>query len=254
MVDIHTHILPGVDDGSQTLDDSLMMADLAVESGVRTMIATPHSNQIGHFENYNGEELQQRFQMLQEAITREKIPLRIERGMEIFASEDIPEKLKKDKLIPLGGSRYVLVEFPFQEEPEEIHAVLDDILRCGRVPVIAHPERYYCCQDWPVFLWDWLEMGCLAQINKGSVFGRFGRHAEAAARVFLDNNMVHFIASDAHSPYMRTTYMGEVRQYIEDYYSEETAYRLLTGNPGRLLRNQTISQRFQRPSSRGYWY
>lgn len=240
MIDLHTHILPGLDDGSENLSDSLEMAELALEGGVDTLIATPHSNQVGRFENYASQELEQVFQQFQRALVREQLPLKVYLGMEIFASEDMEEKIRQGKLIGLNRSRYYLVEFSFDEEPGIIGDCLEQIFAAGGVPLIAHPERYFCVQDYPVLVYEWLKMGCFAQINKGSMFGRFGRHAAQAAKVLLQNHLVTCVASDAHSPYMRTTYMGDARAYLSDQFGDDEMHRLMVENPGRILRNAEI--------------
>ena len=149
MIDIHTHILPGLDDGSQTLSDSLEMAELALESGVDTIIATPHSNQLGRFENFDLAHLKHVFSRLQQALQEEGIPLTLHLGMEIFASEDLCEKIQAGALLSLNRSRYYLVEFAFDEAPEFIGDILDGVLSVGAIPVIAHPERYFCVQNYP---------------------------------------------------------------------------------------------------------
>ena len=113
MIDLHLHILPGVDDGSRDMDDSLAMADLAARSGVRTLVVTPHSNQMGRFENFCSSELTEAFDELETEVKRAGIPIRILRGMEIYASEDIGRKIRQGMLTGLAGSHYYLVEVPF---------------------------------------------------------------------------------------------------------------------------------------------
>ena len=113
MIDIHAHILPDLDDGSEDMEESLEMAELAVESGVEIMTATPHSNQMGRFENFQSEQLQTAFERLRMVLKKEKIPLKILNGMEIFASEDIAQKIKNKQLSGINGTDYYLVEFPF---------------------------------------------------------------------------------------------------------------------------------------------
>lgn len=240
MIDLHVHILPGLDDGAQDMEDALGLAELALEGGVDTLVATPHSNQEGRFENYDTPQLREVYRRLQEELNKEKLPLKLLLGMEIFASEDMREKIEEGKLIGLNQTDYYLVEFPFESDPYRIGGYLEDILDCGKIPLIAHPERYYCVQEYPALVYEWLRMGCLSQINKGSLFGKFGRHAHDTVQVLLKNQLVTCVASDAHSPYMRTTYMADAREYLEDRYGEEPAYRLLTKNPKTILRGERI--------------
>ena len=245
MIDIHTHILPGLDDGSQTLSDSLEMAELALESGVDTIIATPHSNQLGRFENFDLVHLKHVFSRLQQALQEEGIPLTLHLGMEIFASEDLCEKIQAGALLSLNRSRYYLVEFAFDEAPEFIGDILDGMLSVGAIPVIAHPERYFCVQDTPELLYEFREMGAVLQINKGSVFGRFGEEAERTARFLLENRLAGCVASDAHGADYRTTDMRPVRQFLEERYGEAYAQLLVKVNPRRILEDRQI---FYEPS------
>ena len=97
--------------------------------------------------------------------------------------------------------------------------------------MIAHPERYEAVQDYPTLVYEWLRMGCLTQVNKGSLFGKFGRRPQQAVEILLQNDLVTCVASDAHSPYMRTTYMGDAEGYLEEVFGDRKAYLLLTKNP-----------------------
>lgn len=258
MIDIHCHILPGIDDGSESLEDSLIMAEMAVKSGVQVLAATPHSNQEDFFENYETESLRKLYLDLEAELRREKIPLQIVRGMEIFSSGDMIEKIKKGRLISLNSSRYYLIEFPFDSPPWVIQNVVEDVLKLGSTPVIAHPERYYCVQDNPNYLFEWRMMGALAQMNKSSVLGRFGSHTAKAAEVLLECNMITCIASDAHRPYVRTTDMREIEEFLEDYFPMEYRDLLMEHNPGCILQNRSLpkapSPRPVQRKKRRLWY
>lgn len=240
MIDLHTHILPGIDDGARFLDDSLGMAAIALEGGVHTLAATPHSNQVGRFENYYSHQLEELFQRVCRILSEEELPLEVVLGMEIFASGDLEKKIRQGDLISLNRSRYYLVEFEFDESPRQIRRFLEQIFATGGVPLIAHPERYFCVQDAPWLVYDWLQMGCLAQLNRGSLFGRFGRHSAAAAEFLLEHDLATCVASDAHRPYVRTTFMGDVRDYLAEQFGEDVMRRLTLDNPRRILRNEDV--------------
>lgn len=254
MIDLHTHILPGIDDGSPSMEASLAMAELALEGGVGTIVATPHSNQMGRFENFYSNALFGLYQAVKEELAEEALPLNLHLGMEIMASEDMGDRIRRGELISLNHSRYYLVEFVFDEIPERIEDYLEKIFQAKGVPLIAHPERYYCVQDYPELVYDWLRMGCYTQINKGSLFGKFGRHAAGAAQELLENDLVTCVASDAHSPYARTTYMADTRDYLEEQYGEERMYRLTKGNPLRILSNRTIPAHGRMPERRSRFF
>ena len=242
MIDLHTHILPGIDDGSDSLDSTLQLAEIALDNETDCIVATPHSNQIGRFENFCSEELNELYEAVCRELAREHLPLELYLGMEIFASDDMGEKIRSGHLISLNRSRYYLVEFHFDESPDRITEYLKLIFDAGGVPLIAHPERYYCVQEYPFFVYDWLRMGCEAQINKGSIFGRFGRRARECAHVLLDYDLVTAVASDAHSPYMRTTDMSDAQRYLSEVYGSDKAGRLLERNPRRILRDRDIPE------------
>mgnify|MGYP002552377845 CR=1 FL=1 len=245
MIDLHTHILPGVDDGAPDLETSVLMAAVAAESGVTHLVATPHSNQRGAFENYASQALQVRFDCLCAAVREAGIPLELSLGMEIFGTGDVPKLLREGRLLTINGGRYLLIEFGFHEDPLRIERLLDELLAAGYWPVVAHPERYFCVQDTPELLYEFREMGAVLQINKGSVFGRFGEEAERTARFLLENRLAGCVASDAHGADYRTTDMRPVRQFLEERYGEAYAQLLVKVNPRRILEDRQI---FYEPS------
>ena len=144
MIDLHCHILPGVDDGAASLEESLSMARLAVDSGVRAIAATPHCDPESGFDNYRSRELAQRFLRLEQAVQREKLPLRIHAGMEVFVTPSTPRLLREGQLLTLGGSGYLLAEFDFQCGAAFAERMLSALRQEGVRPVVAHPERYRC--------------------------------------------------------------------------------------------------------------
>lgn len=240
MIDIHTHILPGLDDGAQDIEDALSMAELAAESGVTAIVATPHSNWKGVYTNYWDKQLRRDLVNFQKALVEAEIAVTIFSGMEIFGTPDVPELLREGKLITLAGSRYPLIEFPFQDYDQQATQVLADVTAMGYRPVVAHPERYRYAQEFPPLLNRWVEMGCLLQVNKGSLMGRFGPAAEMLALSLLDRGFAAFAASDAHSPVVRTTWMAGLRDFLCEEYSENLAQLLLVDNPQKVLEDAEI--------------
>ena len=231
MIDIHTHILPKIDDGAESLDEAYEMALMAMRSGVEAMVATPHSNQRADLLDDELKRQEKAYEELQQILLQEKVPLKLYRGMEIWSSVDVVEKIESGKLITLNQTPYTLIEFGFDEEPWWIEAIMREIQGAGMIPIIAHPERYYCVQEEPELLQEWREHGALAQMNKGSILGRFGRRIEKTAEVLLRNRLFTCIASDAHHAYIRTTDMRELQYYLQRHYSQEEQDRLLRKNP-----------------------
>ena len=240
MIDIHAHILPGLDDGARDLESALLMAEMAAESGVTALVATPHSNLPGCRANYWDDELRSEIAGFQQALREAEIAVTILPGMEIFGTPDVPELLRMGRLTTLAGSRYPLIEFPFRDYEMQATQVLEEVVAMGYRPVVAHPERYRYVQKYPPLLNRWVEMGCLLQVNKGSLMGRFGRAEEMLSLSLLDRGFAAFVASDAHSPAVRTTWMMDVRDFISEEYSEPLAQLLLEDNPKKLLEDAEL--------------
>lgn len=240
MIDIHTHVLPGIDDGSPDMEDSLEMLYIAAQSGVRTLVTTPHCNIPGEYENYASLELEALWRKLAWAAERESIPVKLCRGAEIFATEELPELLSDGHVWTLNGTKYFLTEFSFDEDP----AYCDDILRrCrerGFHPIIAHPERYIFVQGDPSVAFDWCTAGYGLQLNKGSLLGSFGPGPRETARLLLEHGLAACVASDAHNPHQRTTHMGEIRNQLREMCGEDYAHLLLEENPSRILAGKAL--------------
>lgn len=241
MVDIHCHILPGVDDGAEELMDALEMARMAAQSGVRAIAATPHCNLPGvRRKNYATQEMAEQFYLLREAIRKAKIPVELLAGSEVMATPDMVEHLRQGELVTINGTRYLLTEFFFDESFQYMDRILDRIAAFGLVPVVAHPERYGVIQEQPFLVEKWFAGGYAIQVNKGSLLGRLGSRAEMAGRWLLEQGLVHVVASDAHSPLKRTPHMQEVRQLIQESVGPEYARILLERNPTRILQDKPL--------------
>lgn len=243
MIDIHCHILPQVDDGAGSMADAIELAWMASDSGVTAIVATPHCNlPEPQQKNYASVELAQRFALLQQAVRQEGIPLSILPGAEVLCTPEVPELYSQGKLLTLAGSRYLLVEFFFDEDLDYMDGMLSDIAARGAVPVVAHPERYEAIQRNPQILQRWFADGYVIQLNKGSILGRLGRRAEKCADWILSRGLAHTVASDAHSPLARTTQMSELEHYLAQVCTPEYCRILLRGNPERIITNKTILQ------------
>ena len=243
MIDLHCHILPGVDDGADSMDDALEMAWMAADSGVTTIIATPHCNLPGAGnKNYISSHLKERFLHLQTCIKQAGIPLSVLPGAEVLCTPQVPDLLRQGELLTLAGSDYLLLEFFFDENLEYMDDMLHAITAEGLIPVIAHPERYEAVQRTPHIIERWFRSNYVIQLNKGSILGRLGRRAERTADWILSRGLAHVVASDAHSPAMRTPQMTQLHQYLSEVCAPEYTDILLQANPARILKNQPILQ------------
>ena len=247
MIDIHCHILPGLDDGAPDIDTSILMAEIGAESGVTDIIATPHTNQAGRFENYASPGTDAVFSALCDEIASREIPVRLHPGMEVYGSGMVPEMLRDGKLVTLAGSRYFLIEFGFRDDPDRMERILDGLLEAGVVPVVAHPERYELIQDHPNRLFRWASRGILLQSNKGSFTGFFGRKPRELAFAMVARGLTAFVASDAHGYEHRTPALDGVEEILTLEFSGETAKRLLYDNPMKVLRDEPVVYGYIRP-------
>ncbi len=239
MVDIHCHILPGFDDGAPDLAEALTMARMGADSGVTEILVTPH---------FHGEEeslaslptLYSRFRQLEEAVARERLPLRLHPGAEILCLPETLDLAAKKQLPTLGRTDYVLCEFYFDTPFARMDMLLEGIADCGYKPVVAHPERYGAIQREPGRVEYWFRRGYVIQLNKGSVLRAFGSRVQDTARWILDRGLAHVIASDAHRADRRTTDMSRLRRYLLDRYPESYVQLLLRRNPGRLVQGRDM--------------
>ena len=153
---------------------------------------------------------------------------------------ELPDLFRKKKLLTLNGTRYFLTEFDFSEDMQECDKVLKECKSLGFIPVIAHPERYYFIQEYPEYVFEWLKQGYGIQVNKGSILGRFGRAARRTADTLLEQGMISCVASDAHSSYQRTPFMGEIYDYLMEEYGPAYTQVLLENNPKRILAGKEL--------------
>ena len=240
MVDIHCHILPGFDDGSDNIEESLRMARIAAGGGTKAIIVTPHSNIPDSYQNYLDKEYVDTFKELKAKIKEQRIPLKIYPGHEIFATDDLVEPIKRKRLLTLCNSDYPLVEFAFKERSESVYEKLQILVAEGLTPIVAHPERYaFVAEDRSAAL-RLKKIGCLLQVNKGSLKNKFGTNAYNVAQALIRREVADFVASDAHSPYMRTPYLADAHEIISELHSPQYANLILSINPEKILKNEKI--------------
>lgn len=233
MVDIHCHILPEVDDGAWDMEAAVDMAKIARDSGVKKIITTPHFKGEPKSLEAVGFLMHQR-RLLQSRLKREKIEVELLPGAEVLCVPQTMELAQVGRLPTLGTGRYVLTEFYFDASAGFMDETLHGLRQMGYLPVVAHPERYGAVQRDPELAARWFHRGIVLQINKGSVLGAFGRRAEDAAVRMLCRGNAHIIASDAHSPHVRTTDLQPVRHWCLDHLGQAYTKILLEDNPGRV--------------------
>lgn len=239
MIDIHSHIMPFVDDGAKDLDTAFEMLKMAHSASTSAVVLTPHSNFYEDSSNLLFE-LKQVFDAFKKKVENEGIDIDIFLGGEIFANDNIVDLAISKQLPTINNSRFMLVEFDFYTSISYIMETVKALSSMGYVPIVAHPERYECIKNTPTEAVQILNSGGLVQINKGSILGDFGASAKLCAYDLLAHRLVQFVASDAHTAGHRNPDMELAFDIINDELGEDIANRLFKINPKAVLDNEKL--------------
>ncbi|MCL5744153.1 MAG: exopolysaccharide biosynthesis protein [Acidobacteria bacterium] len=249
MIDLHSHILPGFDDGSKSLDESIAMLKIAAAAGTTDIVASPHANPDFP---YQAEAVDRAVADLQRASGPAP---RIHRGCDFHLSYDnIQDALANPDRYTINHKNYLLVEFSDLLIAKSIDEVFRRMRQSGIIPVITHPERNALLQRRRGQLQAWVETGCALQVTAQSFFGRFGTEARDSARELMKRNLVHFIASDAHDCEDRPPKLDEAHAYVAKKYGEARAERLFVLNPEAALYGERIELTSIPEPPRRKWY
>jgi protein-tyrosine phosphatase len=254
MIDLHNHILPGLDDGPRTLEETIEMCRISYRDGIRTIVATPHtlnsvyetsrSTILAKVRELNGAIKEKLLETRRpgspgpEPLPESASPmnLKIIPGADVHLSEELLSQRNQDKITTIAdGGKFLLIEFPFGGVPHRAEAILFDLLVRGITPIISHPERNLEIARSPQRYRDMVQMGCLGQITAGSLMGGFGRDAGQAAENLLRKNLVHFIASDAHSANGRPPVLSDAVREAAKIVGKEQARKMVTEYPQAIL-------------------
>jgi protein-tyrosine phosphatase len=233
--DVHSHILPGIDDGSANMEETVQMLKTAIDQGIQCIIATPHYA-LGA-DNAPVKRLEEvREQVLEEARKLSK-DFKLYLGNELFYSESIVEELKEGKALTLAGSRYVLVEFSVKEEYRYIYQGMGQLIRAGYAPVLAHVERYLCLKKKKDRLMELIEQGCYLQMNSSSLIGGLFDTEAAYNRKLFDLGMIHLIGSDSHDSRFRVPKMRSAVDALRKKSDQEHIRKVFQDNPVKIINN-----------------
>lgn len=240
MVDIHNHLLFGIDDGAKTIDESLQMLEKAQKLGFRAIALTPHYIKGSRYVSNNIEK-QKKMNFLINEIKKKGIKIDLYLGNEIYFENDIHSLVLEKKVTTLNGTRYLLFELPMISEVNNLKEVVFSLRVKGYIPIIAHPERYAYYQKKPNNIIELIEQGCLFQCNIGSLFGIYGKEARKCVKTLLKHNLVHFMATDAHHFDGKDyTYFLQSKAILEKIAGKEYTKELLEINPSRVLENKDV--------------
>jgi protein-tyrosine phosphatase len=252
-VDIHCHLLPGIDDGANSIDESLAMARLAVEDGTTTIIATPH--QLGNFGHNRGDDIRGRVVDLQQQLDGAGVPLRVLPGADVRIEPGMADAITRGDVLSLGDHRrHVLLELP-HELYLPLEPLLDELKRRKMVGVLSHPERNQGILHKPGVLPALVDGGCLLQITAGSICGTFGPECRQFCEWLLAEGLAHIVASDAHGVRSRRPLMRRAFERVVELTDEATALELCSVNPGHVAAGHAVRPgRREKPRRRGGWF
>lgn len=237
MIDLHCHILPGIDDGAETMEASIAMAEKAISQGITHILCTPHHNN-GKYHNPKSDVISL-VSSLQSELDQRNLPLTVLEGQEVRITGDLIADIRNDDILFTDlDDTYILIEFPTMEVPTYSEQVFFELKSLGKTPVIVHPERNAYFRKDPNNLIPFLEMGCLAQLTAPSYMGVFGKDIQKTAKLMVEYNLVQMVASDAHGVKKRTFYMKETYEQIAKDFGQkkvdamrEVAKDLINGDP-----------------------
>lgn len=240
-IDLHCHILPHVDDGADSYIEAIELIRQAVNSGTTILAATPHVNNRHQTKMHlKKADIIEKFKELKEVISENGIQVSLFLGSELLADSMISELHKDNELITINGSRYILTEFSFDERFDNVMTYCRELKLFGYIPLIAHPERYLFFSGSYERIYDLLNIGCKFQINKGSPLGKYGENARKISEKMLNDDMVHIISSDCHSPSIRNSDMTEIYEWLITRFSMKKISEWTHDNAKRILLDMNI--------------
>lgn len=240
MIDLHTHVIPGVDDGARSWEEAVAMCRMAWEDGTKTLVATPH--RFNGVYDHDAHYIENQLSELRERLQKEQVELEVLQGGELYSRPDLPTLLAEEPALSLNRtSRYFLLEFPHSILPPNAPQLIFQLALKNFIPIIVHPERNLYLQRKIDLLEDLVKQGALCQITAMSVTGEFGFKPAECAEELLRRNCVHAIASDAHNIKGRPPLLSKAYQEVTQRFGADRARDLFETFPRKILNGETIS-------------
>lgn len=240
LIDIHTHLIPNVDDGADSIEETLLLAQAAVKEGIEHIVLTPHHNR--YWLTNEKDKVERLTAEVAQAIKEADIPITVSPSQEIRMNEEFLEELFAGNYLSLDGEgKYYLVEFSWSEFPTFARQFLKEMIDAGIVPVIAHPERQQPFLEDPNLLRGLIEMGCISQVTATSIMGGYTEEIRQAAHEMMQENLIHVIASDAHDTVVRPFNVTNALEVLEHEYGVDYK-NYLVENATKILKGQSIQE------------
>jgi protein-tyrosine phosphatase len=240
MIDLHCHLLPGIDDGAKDLATSLAMARLAAADGISTMACTPHI--LPGVYNNSGPAIRRAVAQLAASIAKAGIPITLVTGADVHIAPDLDVQLRDGRALTLNNSRYLLLEPPHHVLPPRLEDLIFGLQAAGYVPILTHPERLSWVEGHYDLIRRLVSSSVLMQITAGSVMGRFGRGPRYWAERMLDEGLCHLLATDAHNTEQRAPRLAEARDVIAQRLGDDEAINLVLRRPQGILDNRSPAE------------
>mgnify|MGYP001188269472 CR=1 FL=1 len=240
MIDIHNHILPNIDDGSKSVEMSINMLKYAYEQGVTDVVNTVHyQHPLFLHIDHSIERFEKIKKSIQSKLDYNNIPIKIHLGSEVFYFENLL-KIINEPLITIGGGKYMLIEFSPKNIPSSQKQTLFDLKVSGITPIIAHPERYKLVQENFSIIYDWINAGCLIQVDAGSVLGFMGNKAKEASLLIIRENCCHILASDAHNDSNRNFCLKDAYNHVKNIIGKKNSDLLVYEHPSSIIKGEDL--------------
>lgn len=236
--DIHSHVLPGIDDGAKNIEESKKMLYTAYENGIRNIIATPHYRE-GRY-TASKEEINLAFKDVNELIQDEGLDITLYLGNEIYYNHNISSLLLNNKIFTMAGSNYVLLEFSPMISYQDMRMALQDIIMSGYWPILAHFERYINVNNKDSNIDEIYNMGVCIQVNASTITGSIFSKSGKLAKKLLKYDMIDFIATDSHNNNIRAPKLNDTVGYLKKKYGQDLVDKLLYVNPMKIINNEEI--------------
>lgn len=238
MIDMHSHILPSIDDGATSVDEAFKLIEEAKSVGFEGIVLTTH-----YIEGYYEADISRRealVKSIDDNLANKKLDVDLYLANEIYISENIVNLLKEGKASTINNTSYVLFELPLNQEPMFLYNIIYEMMQNKLVPILAHPERYKFVQQRPEIIYDLIQRGVLMQANYGSIIGEYGEKAQILAKKLIQNNMIHFFGSDVHRQNTIYPKIPKILSELNKLISEDKIEELTSTNPKRVLQNKRI--------------
>ena len=236
MIDLHSHLLPGIDDGSQDWEESLEMARQALKSGTTEVVITHHILDNTHYKLEA--EILAKYEEMRQRLAEAKSPLRLHLAAEIYYQ---PEMDLSHRISTFNNNgRFFLVEFPMQGIPRGVDDVFFDLILNGKIPIIAHPERNFGLLKNPQRAYDFVQRGCLLQMNASSLEGKYGEGVKALAIALMNSRLIHFVGSDGHNSQRRPLRIGQIYKTVCELWGEDLGRKIFYDHPRLALAGKEI--------------